>query len=331
MTGNRIREIVNTLTDSTEAFDVSYIEHARLLTYKEKKIYQNLNKLIDNRDLLRGYFWCPKSEREKLKTSLESLKKEVKNFDGVDIKKIKTSDPRPTRFKLNDFTKPFQQIVDTYGVPRYKEVNPGYFTIITFPFLFGVMFGDIGHGFILFLIGLYLCFNYDSAPKGSLLHSVGQFRYLFALMGFFATYCGLIYNDFLAIMTNLNTTCYNDKFEREEGCAPNFGMDIIWARSSNKISFFNSFKMKLSIILGVTHMTVGIMVKGVNTIYFGEYVEFLFEFIPQITFMVCTFGYMCICIMIKWTTDWSQAQPPSIINLFINLVSKVKYFSNVVD
>ena len=32
-----------------------------------------------------------------------------------------------------------------YGVPRYKEANPMIFTIVTFPFLFGVMFGDVGH------------------------------------------------------------------------------------------------------------------------------------------------------------------------------------------
>ena len=48
--------------------------------------------------------------------------------------------------------------MNTLGIPRYKEVNPGLFTLMTFPFLFGVMFGDIGHGSVLFMLGLYLCF-----------------------------------------------------------------------------------------------------------------------------------------------------------------------------
>jgi V-type H+-transporting ATPase subunit a len=62
----------------------------------------------------------------------------------------------PTFFKTNGFTGPFQLIVDTYGIPRYGEINPGLFAIPFFPFLFGVMFGDIGHGGLLLLFGLYL-------------------------------------------------------------------------------------------------------------------------------------------------------------------------------
>jgi len=53
-------------------------------------------------------------------------------------------------------------IIDTYGVPRYKEVNPALYAITTFPFLFGVMYGDIGHGGLIMILGLYLLFNNDS-------------------------------------------------------------------------------------------------------------------------------------------------------------------------
>ena len=46
-------------------------------------------------------------------------------------------------------------VVDQYEVPAYKEVNPGLFTSVSFPFLFGVMFGDIFAGSLLLIAGLY--------------------------------------------------------------------------------------------------------------------------------------------------------------------------------
>ncbi|CAN0493751.1 unnamed protein product, partial [Hapterophycus canaliculatus] len=53
-----------------------------------------------------------------------------------------------------------QEFVDTYGVPRYKEANPALFTAASFPFLYGIMFGDIGHGTAIFLLGLFLIFTH---------------------------------------------------------------------------------------------------------------------------------------------------------------------------
>eukprot|EP00493_Phyllostaurus_siculus_P003819 UN03834 len=50
---------------------------------------------------------------------------------------------KPTYFETNSFTSIFQVLIDTYGVPRNGEFNPAVPSIVTFPFLFAMMYGDI--------------------------------------------------------------------------------------------------------------------------------------------------------------------------------------------
>lgn len=71
---------------------------------------------------------------------------------------IPANEEPPTYFKTNKFTRAFQALVDAYGVAHYQEVNPGPFTIITFPFLFAVMFGDFGHGLLMTLFAASLIY-----------------------------------------------------------------------------------------------------------------------------------------------------------------------------
>jgi V-type H+-transporting ATPase subunit a len=233
-------------------------------------------------------------------------------------------------------------IVDTYGVPRYGEINPTLFNIVTFPFLFGVMFGDIGHGLLLFLAGLYLVMNFEKLQHSPSFKQILKIRWLFLLMGFFAFYVGWIYNDFLSVPINLFGSCYKNDFYKEiavrkEGCVYPFGIDPKWYVASNELTFFNSFKMKFAVIIGVSQMLFGIILRGMNSLHFGNKIDFVFEFIPQFVFMTALFGYMDILIFIKWGIDYtvldqnknpSTYKAPSIITQFMQIFLK---FGDVVS
>lgn len=47
-------------------------------------------------------------------------------------------------------------------------------------------------------------------------------------------------------------------------------------------------------------MLFGVILKGANALYFKNYVDFFFEFIPQFAFLVCTFGFMDFMVIFKW-------------------------------
>ncbi|MBE6022906.1 MAG: hypothetical protein E7231_06700 [Cellulosilyticum sp.] len=59
----------------------------------------------------------------------------------------------PTVLRNNWFSRPFEMIVKLYGLPSYHEIDPTPFLSITFCLMFGIMFGDIGQGFVYFLAG----------------------------------------------------------------------------------------------------------------------------------------------------------------------------------
>jgi len=79
--------------------------------------------------------------------------------------------------------------------------------------------------------------------------------------------------------------------------------------------------MKLSIIIGVIQMTMGIVLKLFNGLHYNKPYDIWFEFIPQMLFMTSIFGYMCLLIIIKWCTDWSNytQEAPGLLNMMIDM------------
>ena len=135
----------------------------KLYFLQEKLLFSNLNKCKLRGNFIDGEVWIPEEKYQLVQDSLLKItSKDPNKLTAVlsDFEEGDDSKP-PTYLKLNDFTYPFQTIVSEYGVPRYREVNPGLFTIITFPFMFGVMFGDIGHGGLILLLGIWLVLKKD--------------------------------------------------------------------------------------------------------------------------------------------------------------------------
>ena len=85
------------------------------------------------------------------------------------------------------------------------------------------------------------------------------------------------------------------------------------------MSFFNSYKMKVSIVFGVAQMALGIVLSFFNTREFKDPRSFYFGVVPELVFFGSIFGYLVFMIMRKWSIDWVEAgeSPPSLLNTLI--------------
>uniref|UniRef100_A0A3B3Q413 V-type proton ATPase subunit a n=1 Tax=Paramormyrops kingsleyae TaxID=1676925 RepID=A0A3B3Q413_9TELE len=291
--------------------------------------------------------WCPVSQLPALQSAL----REGTSGSGVDsfYNRLPASTSPPTLFTTNSFTAGFQNIVDAYGVAMYREVNPAVYTIITFPFLFAVMFGDVGHGLLMALAALWMVLE-EKDPKlrnntNEIWRMMFGGRYMILLMGLFSIYTGAIYNECFSralspfasgwhiqpMMQHYNWSKKTLQQNKYLTLDPNvtgvfkgpypFGIDPIWGMANNHLTFLNSYKMKMSVIIGVIHMTFGVCLSFFNYKHFGKISSMFLVLIPELTFMLCLFGYLVFMVVYKWIIygPMNSNRAPSILIHFIDM------------
>ena len=117
-------------------------------------------------------------------SDIDDMKERLSKYKGL---KVEFLDPKdlnlkpPTKLKNNFFFRPFEQLVQMYGIPSYDEVDPTVFFGISYMLLFGSMFGDLGQGLVFILLGFYLAKN-KNKDFGELLKRMGLASSFFGLM-----------------------------------------------------------------------------------------------------------------------------------------------------
>ena len=277
----RLRELHATLEASSKHRDtaletVGYSLAAwTQLVRREKAVYHTLNSLsIDvTRKCLVAEGWCPVVAKARVQAVLVAAARAASAQVGTVFQPLPTSEMPPTHFSTNKVTGVFQLIVDAYGIASYREVNPAVFTIVTFPFLFAVMFGDLGHALLMLMFAVYLIRNekaLGAAPLGEIFGMAFGGRYCILLMAVFSLYTGLLYNEFFSVpMTLFGQSTFvcpsnpgggPDTWDScpeatHTGLVPTgtygFGADPVWHGTRSELPFFNSVKMKMCVQLCV--------------------------------------------------------------------------------
>ncbi|KAM9210157.1 V-type proton ATPase 116 kDa subunit a 1 isoform 3-T4 [Dugong dugon] len=336
---------------------------------KMKAIYHTLNLCnIDvTQKCLIAEVWCPVTDLDSIQFALRRGTEHSGSTVPSILNRMQTNQTPPTYNKTNKFTYGFQNIVDAYGIGTYREINPAPYTVITFPFLFAVMFGDFGHGVLMTLFAVWMVLResriLSQKNENEMFSTVFSGRYIILLMGVFSIYTGLIYNDCFSKSLNIfgsswsvrpmfisnwtEETLRGNPVLQLDPAVPGvfggpypFGIDPvgallfyisnpkfvnsnpeIWNIATNKLTFLNSFKMKMSVILGIFHMMFGVTLSLFNHTYFRKPLNIYFGFIPEIIFMTSLFGYLVILIFYKWTAydAHTSEKAPSLLIHFINM------------
>ena len=137
--------------DKTISENMEELTRIYSVAKKLNSVYAMQKYIVKLGDKLNVHGFVPKNDLDTFKNTFESI-------DGVKLEVLPaTSDVRlepPTRLKNSWFARPFRMFVEMYGVPRYNDVDPTLLVAISYTLLFGIMFGDLGQGIILSLVGL---------------------------------------------------------------------------------------------------------------------------------------------------------------------------------
>ncbi len=183
--------------------------------------------------------WVPAWEGRHLLKTLSGMKGIDCNIESAENE---IEHNPPSHLKNLRCFKPFEFFVDMYGLPTYGEFDPTPFVAITYTLLFGIMFGDVGQGLILSLIG-WLMWKLKKMKLGRVLIPCGISSACF----------GLIYGSVFGLEEVLNPL-YKSLFGWEEK-----PVDVMAPATTNMIIY-------LSIALGVVLIAVALLLNIISCI-----------------------------------------------------------------
>lgn len=151
------------LKNSSQVINYYGIIHQRSKVFKARQYAVHTQKAF----LITG--WVPETQ---LDSFVESMKRsKIYTFEVEDEQAEQFLMP-PTKLRNISFFKPFEMFIQLYGVPSYKEIDPTPIVAITYLLMFAIMFGDVGQGLVISLLG-YLLYKKTGAALGMIIVYLG--------------------------------------------------------------------------------------------------------------------------------------------------------------
>ena len=210
-------------------------------------------KLLQSGRLANVKGFVPKKNVAALNEKVHALLGEkaiVTQNDATEVEKT------PSKISHNRFARPFEEITKLYGLPHYGEVDPTPIMAISFPILFGLMFGDMGHGLILLVGG----FTVGMLVKKN--QGIKNMAYILAMCGLAATVAGALFGEV-------------------------FGKELLPALWFRPFVVTNVFSfLVFALVIGVIQIVSGLALEMANFILKHDIVDAVLTSIPKMAFYI---------------------------------------------
>ena len=228
--------------------------------------------------------WIPTKDVDDL---VEEIENASKGYVVIRIYKPKPDENVPVLLQNPKIFKPFESITNMFGLPSYTEIDPTPIMAVTFPLIFGLMFGDVGHGFVLALAGLGLI----TLKKGN--KSLWNFGMILLYCGILAMIFGFLYASVFGNEKILSNLYESWGIGRTYTIAGGETLRALWRIPSHDIEYM----IGIALFVGVLHMGVGLIVNAVNNVHekgFGTIVHSLSKiwfFCGEVTIIASLFKF----------------------------------------
>ena len=226
----------------------------------------------------------------------KDIQNDEKIFCLMEDQKAPANKKPPTKLKNPKLFKPFEMYIKMYGLPAYNEIDPTWFVAITYSFIFGAMFGDVGQGLVLFLGGLIL-YRTKHMDLAGIISCAGVFSVFFGFMyGSFFGFEDILKAIWLKPMSKMMDVPLVGKLNAVFVIAIGFGMFIILIcmifniinsvrRKDTEKTWFDSNAVAGLVFYGSIVLTVGLFISGKK--------------LPAAAVLVIMFGVPLILMFLK--------------------------------
>ncbi|MHA1882603.1 MAG: V-type ATP synthase subunit I [Candidatus Thorarchaeota archaeon] len=273
------------------AWEILEIEKARI---DVKKF------LVFTESSIKGWGWIPDGKEEELEAILKE--KVGSAFDLTFDEPDFAEHDSPTYLDNPSVMKPTEDVVSAYGVPSKHDLDPTKIMFFSFPLIFGLVFADVGQGFLILLIGIAaLRATKKGDDWGQIMGYIQNGGQGLIMMGIFAMFGGFLFGSF---------------FGSETVIQPLWPIFAHYLSNGDPNPYRAAHMLKLSIEVGIIQISLGIILSIYNNL---KHRDFGGAFIA-VSYLWMYLGFVNLLFGVSYNNINSWFSATGAVNIWLPLV-----------